>query len=170
MQNPQNPQDRERYAAGEALQLTDLVRWGPILAGLFSAMGFLVLSGTLGAAIAVTTVTSPTAAPAVGAAAWAIVSFIIAGFIGGWIASRTLAIGGQLPAVINAVVVWGLLMVVAVYLAVVGAGGLVGGGLGGTGTALGATWSTFIAVVLSLVGAVVGGLVGMHAESEYMSR
>lgn len=85
MQNQQGP-ERGGYAR------SDLVRWGPILAGLFAAMGFQALSLSLGAGFGVTT------AVGAGAAVWGAVTLIIAAFIGGWIAAWSLAVGGRLPA------------------------------------------------------------------------
>lgn len=42
----------------------------------------------------------------VGEVTLGIVAVVVASFIGGWIAARTAAVGGWLPALVNTFVVW----------------------------------------------------------------
>jgi hypothetical protein len=72
----------------------DRVRWGPIFAGLVTAISAqLVLSG-IGAAVGLSTIANSGAprsnADAIGSAVgiWSIISLLIALFLGGWITAR----------------------------------------------------------------------------------
>ncbi|MHB1417248.1 MAG: hypothetical protein ACYC1C_18535 [Chloroflexota bacterium] len=141
-------------------RLSDLVRWGPILAGLFAALGFVVLSLSLGIAVGLS-VGGTTGGAAVGVGIWTVITLIIAGFIGGWIASKTLAVGGIVPALINSTVVWGLLVVFLVFALAPGVTVV------GTTIGIGAAWVTFISVALSLGGAIGGAYAGVHGEMQY---
>jgi hypothetical protein len=171
----------ERYGSTmRPYELSDLVRWGPILAGFAATVATMLLLGILGAAIGITAV-GQTDVGTFGAI-WGGVSLILAFFVGGWIAARTAAVGGQLPAIVNSGIVWAFTLLFLMFLSALGAAGALGvagmvEGLGVTGFAaadvelagLGAWW-TLAALLVSLAAAVVGGLVGMHRDSEFIRR
>ena len=78
----------------------DRVRWGPVLAGLFTALTTMVALALLGAAIGLTAMNAGTAAiqggppPDAGrnAAVWGAISAIIAFLWGGYVAGRSAAV------------------------------------------------------------------------------
>ncbi|MDA8219712.1 MAG: hypothetical protein M0Z94_19105 [Dehalococcoidales bacterium] len=89
--------------------LSDSVRWGPTLAGLFVALGFVALSSSLGLAVSLSTTGGNLAGAPVDVGDWVVITPITAGFLGGWPTAKALAVGDLLPALINSVVVWCLL-------------------------------------------------------------
>ncbi|MCL4465262.1 MAG: hypothetical protein M1401_03040 [Chloroflexi bacterium] len=127
----------------------ELMRWGPILGGFFTAMGFTLLGLALGAGFGIVTSVSG------GAGAWAVVTFIIAAFIGGYIAARALPFGGTSPALLNATVVWGLLTTFGLLFAAVPLGNLT--------QSVG--WAGFIATIIGLGAALFGGWVGRNPNA-----
>ena len=143
-------------------RLSELVRWGPILAGLFAALGFVALSLSLGLAISLSATGGDLAAALVGVGVWFVITLIIAGFIGGWTAAKTLAVGGLLPALINSVVVWGLLIIALTLILIPGLGIS-----GATTAATGVAWFSFVGIILSLGGAIGGAYLGLHGEMQY---
>ena len=91
---PTNPNVRAMDATVPVADYHDLVRWGPIFAGLVVAIATqLVLTG-LGAAIGLTTLAAMDTPQGntgeVGAAVgiWSIISLLIALFLGGWVTAR----------------------------------------------------------------------------------
>jgi hypothetical protein len=115
----------------------DLVRWGPIFAGLVVAIATqLVLTG-LGAAIGLTslsTMDTPQGnAGGVGTAVgiWSIISLLIALFLGGWVTARACGPMNRKTAVLNGAILWATTLAVSAWLlssGVAGAFGLVAQG------------------------------------------
>lgn len=172
----------------------DRVRWGPILAGLLSALTTFALLSILGAAIGATTLQAsggPTNANAnhYGAAAgiWGAASALIAFFIGGYIAAKTAAVGGEGNGWINGAMVFLASLPLIVWLASQGAGNL----FGALGTNLNdlrnlatttyndpaarqnaldnaknGLWWSLVSLLAGLVAAGLGGLVGHRNERE----
>ncbi|HZW31945.1 MAG TPA: hypothetical protein VFF52_14640 [Isosphaeraceae bacterium] len=164
-------------AAGEAAPYTvgGLVEWAPTWGGMFVALGVLFLLSALGVAIGV-------GAGATGVAIWEAISVIIAFFVGGWFAGRTLNLVDSLLAGAHGLLVWAVSMVFALTFLI--AATLIGvtsfanltripfiaGIIGVTGinvpTAAAATaavtssWVTFIFLLLAAAAAIVGALVG----------
>lgn len=110
----------------------DSVRWGPILAGLVSALSTLILLSLLGAAVGLTAASGSNATAAtnnagsygVGAAIWAAIAALISFFIGGYIAARTAAVGGKGNGWLNGALVWAVTIPLLLWLATSGASGL----------------------------------------------
>jgi hypothetical protein len=104
---------------------SDLVRWGPILAGLFAALATLATLGVLGLAIGLNSYDpgDPLGSFGIGAGIWSAISALIAFFVGGLIAGRTAAFRGRNSGILNGAMVW----FVAIPL-------LLWGLLGGVGT------------------------------------
>ncbi|HLW00762.1 MAG TPA: hypothetical protein VKT82_19040 [Ktedonobacterales bacterium] len=149
---------------------SDWVRWGPIWSGFFAIVSTLAVLGALGTAIALTVWrTTPNTAFGYG---WSILTGIIAFFLGGWITARAAGVGGSGPAMLNAGLTWALSLVAILVIAIFGAGsafGFIGGNLsvllrGGPGLSAGSlaqtAWITFASLVIGLILAMIGGLVG----------
>jgi len=152
-----------------------LVEWAPTWGGVFVSLGILFLLSALGVAIGV-------GAGATGVAIWEAISVIIAFFVGGWFAGRTLNLVDSLIAGAHGLLVWAVSMVFALTFLI--AATLIGvtsfanltripfiaGIIGVTGinvpTAAAATaavtssWVTFIFLLLAAAAAIVGALVG----------
>lgn len=134
---PTNPNARAMDATVPVADYHDLVRWGPIFAGLVVAIATqLVLTG-LGAAIGLTslaTMDTPQGnAGDVGAAVgiWSIVSLLIALFLGSWVAARACGPMNRNTAMLNGAVLWATTLAVSAWLlssGVTGAFGLVAQG------------------------------------------
>ncbi|MGB3138270.1 MAG: hypothetical protein WBG38_08450 [Nodosilinea sp.] len=110
----------------------DLVRWGPIFAGLVVSIATqLVLTG-LGAAVGFTTlanVNNPSNdAGGVGTAVgiWSIVSLLIALFIGGWVTSRACGPMNRKTAMLNGAILWATTLAVSAWLLSTGVAGAFG--------------------------------------------
>jgi len=107
----------------------DLVRWGPVFAGLIVAFTlFLLLTVLLvGIGAQAIRIGDPNVDEAAGiggilTALIALASF----FIGGWVAGRTAAVNGRGAGLLNGFLVWGLGLLLILLLAGMGLGGLLG--------------------------------------------
>lgn len=110
----------------------DRVRWGPILAGLVTAISAqLVLSG-LGAAVGLSTIANSGAprsnADVVGSAVgiWSIISLLIALFLGGWITSRACGPMNRGTALLNGAILWATTLAFSAWLLSSGVSGAFG--------------------------------------------
>lgn len=79
------------------------VQWGPILAGILTALATLLLLAILGLAIGSSAYEPGTDASdwGTGAGIWGGISLIIALFLGGWVAAKTAAVDGQFAGLMN---------------------------------------------------------------------
>lgn len=130
---PMNPANRvvERVPP-VAVDYHDRVRWGPIISGLVTAISTqLVLSG-IGAAIGLTTIANSDAprsnAGDVGSAVgiWAIISLLIALFLGGWITARACGPMNRSTALLNGAILWGTTLALSAWLVSSGVSGAFG--------------------------------------------
>ncbi len=105
----------------------DRVRWGPVWAGLVSALSLFLLFNVLALAIGATTVNPGDAGDAArfGGIAPAIIG-LLAFLFGGWVAARTSAVRGTGNGVFNGFLVWALGTLLALALAAFGLGSLLG--------------------------------------------
>jgi hypothetical protein len=106
----------------------DRVRWGPIWAGLISALGVFLLLTTAAVAIGAQVVDSGASADEGGAAsgiASAIIA-LLAFLVGGFIAARTAGVIGRGYGALNGFLVWALGVVLILALAAFGLGSLFG--------------------------------------------
>jgi hypothetical protein len=126
-----------RMADGEspdAYMLTrDRVHWGPIIAGLLTALTTLLLLSLLGLAIGLSSVDAGAAArgaapPDAGrnAAIWGAISGIIAFLLGGYVAGRTAAVFDRNWGMFNGAMVFLLAVPLTLLLAGLGLGGILG--------------------------------------------
>lgn len=113
----------------------DRVRWGPIIAGLATALTSTLVLSLLGLAIGLTTVNAGTAA-ATGelpnnsgttAAIWGAVSAILSFFLGGFVAGRTASVFSRGWGALNGALVFLVGVPLLLWLASQGLGAVVGG-------------------------------------------
>jgi len=163
-----------------------LVEWAPTWGGVFVALGVFLLLSSLGVAIGVTS-------GATGVVIWEAISVIIAFFLGGWFAGRTLNLIDPLVAGAHGLLVWAVSIVftvvfiiaatlsgisslanlarvpfVADLLRFVGATPPPAGTA--AGTAVTSAWVTFIILLLSVIAAIIGGLVGNQGRLSEISE
>lgn len=86
----------------------DLVRWGPVIAGLFAALSTLAALTLLGVAIGASAFEPGAEARnfGIGAGIWGAITALIAFFVGGLIAGRTSAVKGSNSGIMNGAMVW----------------------------------------------------------------
>ncbi|HEX8521787.1 MAG TPA: hypothetical protein VF669_05980 [Tepidisphaeraceae bacterium] len=87
---------------------TDRVRWGPIVAGTFTALTALAVLTTLGAAIGLSTYDQGQDNArnfAIGGGVWGLLSTIIAFALGGWLTARVAALRGRDNGLLNGMMV-----------------------------------------------------------------
>ncbi len=160
----------------------DLVRWGPIVAGLITTVTTMLVLSVLGLAIGLSAfepADTGTTTYSVAAAIWGAVTAVLAFFAGGWVAARTTAPGGLGVGVLNGFLVGAGAVALTIWL--VGAG--VGNVLGAAATNFGeiasvafaqdaataydeartGAWSTFATLIVALGAAAGGGALG-HRE------
>ncbi|MEP0907876.1 hypothetical protein NC969_20380 [Leptolyngbya subtilissima ST-M1] len=115
----------------------DLVRWGPIIAGLVVAIATQLVLTALGAAVGLTNIAGSDAAQSnagdVGTAVgiWSIISLLIALFLGGYVTSRACGPMNRKTALLNGAILWATTLAVSAWLlssGVAGAFGLVAQG------------------------------------------
>jgi hypothetical protein len=110
----------------------DRVRWGPILAGLFTAIAAQLVLSALGAAIGLTTIAGSGAprsnAGDVGSAVgiWSIISLLISLFIGGWITTRAAGPMSKNSALLNGAILWATTLAISAWLLSSGVSGAFG--------------------------------------------
>jgi hypothetical protein len=163
-----------------------LVEWAPTWGGVFVALGVFLLLSSLGVAIGVTS-------GATGVVIWEAISVIIAFFLGGWFAGRTLNLIDPLVAGAHGLLVWAVSIVftvvfiiiatlsgisslanlarvpfVADLLRFVGATPPPAGAA--AGTAVTSAWVTFVFLLLSVIAAIIGGLVGNQGRLSEISE
>lgn len=190
----------------DAVEPRDRVRWGPILAGLVSALSTLVVLSLLGAAVGLTAATGDPAGGAnaaanrnqnyaLGAGIWAAISALISFFVGGLIAGRTAGIRGKGNGWINGALVWAVALPLLLWLASSGATGFLnaigfdlnsffgqaqatvnnpatnpannpGAVQQAAETTRNGLWGTLAALLLGLMAAGLGGLVGSRSHKD----
>ena len=122
-----------QHDAPEAF-MRDRVRWGPIWAGLLTALTSLLLLGLLGVAIGLTGLNAGTAAaqggppPEAGrnSAIWGAIAGILSFLLGGYIAGRTAAVFHRGWGAFNGAMVFLLAVPLILWLASQGLGGILG--------------------------------------------
>jgi hypothetical protein len=156
------------------------LRWGPIWAGLLTAIGLFILM-TL-PAIALGLQAAPGTDQDLGAIAVIVTSAIalIAFFLGGFVSTWSAGISDAGRSLVNGFLVWALWVVAATVLAAVGVGSIAGamGELFGQvqpaapdveldqviSAVQNASWQTFLALGLTAAAATLGGAVGAREE------
>lgn len=170
----------------------DRVRWGPIVAGLLTALGIFVLLNVLLVALGVQAVRvgDPNAdqAAITGAIITAVIG-LLAFFIGGFIAGRSAAVDGRSWGALHGFLMWALGLLLLITLAGLGIGGILGaaGDLFQQYRAAGspradvdpnqvlqgirdAAFPAFLGLALPALAATVGGYLGARDELDPGSR
>ncbi len=158
--------------AVEAVRPMDRVRWGPILGGMVTTLATILLLNVLGLAIGLSALGpgGTVSDLATGAGIWSGITALIAFFVGGWVAGRSEAAstpaGYSFPGLLNGALVWATTVVLLLLLTALGALGYFGASLNmitsgiTNGQAVTGAWTTFIASLLTLAAAMLGGLLG----------
>ncbi|HMQ54228.1 MAG TPA: hypothetical protein PKE64_11905 [Anaerolineae bacterium] len=96
----------------------DRIRWGSVIAGLFTALSALVVLNILGLAIGLSSydIGDTMSNFGLGAGIWGAISTLIAFMIGGWLAARTAAAPGSGNGILNGVMVWVVTIPLLLYL------------------------------------------------------
>lgn len=159
--------------AAPSFTLASLVEWAPIWGGMFVSLGVLFLLSSLGVAIGV-------GSGATAAGIWGAISLIVGFFVGGWFTGRTMSIIESLVAAAHGLLMWAVAviftLVFAVFAGIAGASAVsayvsgvlttIGFSIKGPGpgvaaqTAVTSSWVTFLVLLLGVVAAIIGALVG----------
>src|SRR5688572_28781965 len=93
------------------LPLRSRVSWGAIFAGAVMAMAVYLVLTLLGGAIGLS-VSNDTDAETLstGAGIWAVVTTIIALFVGGWVTSQCTVGENKMEAVVHGIITWGIVL------------------------------------------------------------
>lgn len=132
------------------VQPTDLVRWGPIIAGIFAALATLITLSVLGIAIGLSAFNygDPASNFGIGAGIWGAISALIAFLVGGWIAGRGAAFSGRTSGVFNGAMVWFVVIPLLVYM--------LGSGIGALARTAGSVAGTAVTAAGQAAGAAAG--------------
>lgn len=136
------------YAIGPVVtRPTDLVRWGPVIAGIFAALATLITLSVLGIAIGLSVFNygDPASSFGIGAGIWGAITALISFFVGGLIAARNAAYGGRSSGIMNGAMVWFVAIPVLVYL--------LGSGIGSLTRTVGSVAGTAVQTAGNAVGA-----------------
>ncbi|MBA2276542.1 MAG: hypothetical protein H0W06_02150 [Chloroflexia bacterium] len=119
---------RETEIGENVMQVRDRVQWGPIIAGVLTAIATLLILTVLGLAIGSTAIEPREAGQGAGTAAaiWGGLSAIIAFFLGGWVAAKTAAVGGPGSGMINGLMVGVTILTLVLYLTGSGVAAIIG--------------------------------------------
>lgn len=143
------------------------LRWGPIVAGLLTALGVFILLSLLavGIGLAAAQGENPTMVATIVGSIIALVSFFLGGFVAAWSDS---AIDNRRGA-LDGFLVWALWLLVVLFAGALGLGALFGGDIGGLFPTTQApdlnqvrsgALKTFLALALTAASAALGGVVG----------
>jgi hypothetical protein len=168
----------------------DRVRWAAVLTGLVVALMTVALLSVLGLAMGFTTITPGNIASTLepGTGVWSAISILIALVVGGWAAARTAAVPGRANGALNGAMVW--VATTLLVFALLGSGiatvAVVAGSIVTTGAQLAApltgqtaantpdifsvdsiaAWGMLLALLLGLVAATLGGLLGARSVTD----
>jgi hypothetical protein len=124
------------------------VSWGAIFAGVVIAVAVQLLLGILGAGIGLSMVdpvegTTPGAAGfGIGAGLYWLISTVIALGAGGYAAASASGVNDRFDALVHGLVVWGVTLILTLYLLTTAVGGIIGGAFRTVGTVATAAGST----------------------------
>jgi hypothetical protein len=112
----------ETVGVEDLVPVRSRISWGAIFAGAVMALAVYLVLTLLGGAIGLSInddVSSGTLST--GAAIWAIVTTIIALFVGGWVASQCTVGENKREAVVHGIIVWGIVLFMTLWLFGMGA-------------------------------------------------
>lgn len=122
--------------------------WGAIFAGVVIAVAVQLVLGILGAGIGLTMVdpvqgTTPGAAGfGIGAGIFWLITTVLALGAGGYAAARVAGVHERFDAMVHGLVVWGVTLILTLYLLTSAVGGIIGGAFRTIGSVAGAAGST----------------------------
>jgi hypothetical protein len=180
--------DNDRGAAA-LLAARDSVRWGPIVAGVVTAMTTFLLLSLLALGIGITAASGAsgdqTQTVGLGGAITAAVIGLFAFFLGGVVAGRTSAVVGRPAGALNGFLVWALGVVTILALGAFGLSSILGAAgniVGQTGvpsvstpsvdptaaadTVRNSAIGAFISLAIPAIAAALGGIVGVARDVE----
>lgn len=104
------------------------VQWGPILAGVATAIAVMLVLTVLGLAIGAAAFEPRDSGQSMGtfASIWGAASAIISFFLGGWMAAKTASVVGKGSALFNGFTVGAVVLILVLYLTSTGLGNLFG--------------------------------------------
>jgi hypothetical protein len=104
------------------------VQWGPIIAGLATALATFLLLTVLGLALGASVLEPENSAGEIGtwAAVWGAITALASFALGGWMAAKTAAVGGPFSGLVNGLMVGATGLLLLVYLTSSGLGNLFG--------------------------------------------
>lgn len=116
----------------------DRIRWGPIIAGIFVAIATQLILSALGAAIGLTIGAggSDPNAVGIGVGIWAIISLLIALFIGSWVTTSGCSPMNKKTAMLHGVIFWATTLAISGWLLASGVSGAFGIAASNAGEAL----------------------------------
>ncbi len=129
------------------------VSWGAIFAGVVIAVAVQLVLGILGAGIGLTMVdpvagTTPGAAGfGIGAGIYWLVTTVVALGAGGYAAARVAGVHERFDALVHGLVVWGVTLILTLYLLTSAVGGIIGGAFRTVGAVAGGAGTTVAAAV-----------------------
>ncbi len=128
-------------------ETSDLVRWGPVLAGIFAALATLITLTVLGLAIGLSAYdpTRPLGGFGIGAGIGGAITALAAFLVGGWVAGRSASYSGRTSGIMQGAMVWFVTIPLLIYM--------IGGGIG----ALVNTAGNVVGTAANVTGQVVGG-------------
>jgi hypothetical protein len=107
----------------------DRIRWGPIIAGIFVAIATQLILSALGAAIGLSigaAGTNNAGAVGLGVGIWAIVSLLIALFLGSWVAAAGCSPMNKKTALLHGLILWATTLAISAWLLASGVSGAFG--------------------------------------------
>lgn len=112
---------------GPVIEYHDVVRWGPIFAGIVVAIVAQLLLSALGAAVGGFAAGEATPG-AIGTSLgiWAVISLLISLFLGGWTMAAACGPMGKKTAMLNATIMWATTLVISGWLLASGVSGTFG--------------------------------------------
>lgn len=166
----------------------DRIRWGPIIAGIVTAIATQLVLSSLGAAIGLSVSAGGGDAGdvGIGVGIWSIISLLIALFVGGWVAAASCGPMNSKTALLQGLILWATTLAVSSWLLATGVSGTFGIIASNAGEVLNqvnpgqinppdvdaqqletvaansakAAWSFLIGSLLGLVAALIGSKVG----------
>jgi hypothetical protein len=122
----------DRPAQTAVVNYHDQVRWGPILAGLVTALSTQLVLSALGVAIGMSSIggsgapRSEAGGVGAGIGIWSIISLLISLFVGGWIATRSAGRMTRNSALLNGAILWASTLALSAWLLSSGVSGAFG--------------------------------------------
>ncbi len=120
---------REPIATGQnVMTVQNRVQWGPIVAGLATAIATFLVLTVLGIAMGASVLDATATGGEIGtwAAVWGAVSAVLSFLLGGWVAAKTAAVGGSFGGLINGFLVGASGLILVLWLTASGLGNIFG--------------------------------------------